>query len=100
MTADSNADIRRYAVVGTSARAGMYIGALAGVHARDGVIVAWCDQPGLGRRVAFHLGQLRGRDEVRAEGILGALAVGDKRLRLDAEPVGRADPAEGALWEP
>ena len=47
MTADSNGNIRRYAVVGTSARAGMYVGALAGVHARDGVIVAWCDPNGV-----------------------------------------------------
>ena len=35
--------MRRYAVVGTGARAGMYVGALAGAHAEDGVIVAWCD---------------------------------------------------------
>ncbi len=47
MTADSNGNIRRYAVVGTSARASMYVGALAGVHARDGVIVAWCDPNGV-----------------------------------------------------
>ncbi|MGD0554488.1 MAG: Gfo/Idh/MocA family oxidoreductase [Streptosporangiaceae bacterium] len=39
----TNPNIRRYAVVGTSARAGMYIGALADVHAQDGVIVAWCE---------------------------------------------------------
>lgn len=43
MAADSGGNVRRYAVVGTSARAGMYVGALARDHARDGVIVAWCD---------------------------------------------------------
>ncbi|GLY16429.1 Gfo/Idh/MocA family oxidoreductase [Kineosporia rhizophila] len=34
---------RRYAVVGTGHRAGMYIGALTGEHADVGRIVAWCD---------------------------------------------------------
>ena len=34
---------RRYAVVGTGARAGLYIRALAGRYAADGTIVAWCD---------------------------------------------------------
>ena len=40
-------NVSRYAVVGTSARAGMYVGALAGAHAQDGVIVAWCDPNGV-----------------------------------------------------
>ena len=34
---------RRYAVVGTGARAGLYIRALADRYAPDGAIVAWCD---------------------------------------------------------
>jgi predicted dehydrogenase len=34
---------RRYAVVGTGARAGLYIRALADRYAADGTIVAWCD---------------------------------------------------------
>ena len=34
---------RRYAVVGTGARAGLYIRALAGRYAADAAIVAWCD---------------------------------------------------------
>jgi predicted dehydrogenase len=34
---------RRYAVVGTGARAGLYIRALADRYAADGAIVAWCD---------------------------------------------------------
>nr|WP_308113588.1 Gfo/Idh/MocA family oxidoreductase [Kineosporia corallincola] len=34
---------RRYAVVGTGHRAGMYVGALLGEHADVGEIVAWCD---------------------------------------------------------
>ena len=34
---------RRYAVVGTGARAGLYIRALAGRFAADAAIVAWCD---------------------------------------------------------
>jgi len=39
---------RRYAVVGTGHRAGMYIGALTGEHADVGELVAWCD-PNPGR---------------------------------------------------
>ncbi|HEX4087630.1 MAG TPA: Gfo/Idh/MocA family oxidoreductase [Trebonia sp.] len=35
---------RRYAVVGTGARAGLYIRALADRYADEGTIVAWCDQ--------------------------------------------------------
>lgn len=34
---------RRYAVVGTGARAGLYIGALAHQYASVGVITAWCE---------------------------------------------------------
>ena len=34
---------RRYAVVGTGGRAGLYIRALAGPYADEGTIVAWCD---------------------------------------------------------
>jgi predicted dehydrogenase len=34
---------RRYAVVGTGARAGLYIRAFADRYAADGTIVAWCD---------------------------------------------------------
>jgi predicted dehydrogenase len=34
---------RRYAVIGTGARAGLYIRALADRYAADGTIVAWCD---------------------------------------------------------
>ncbi|MBO0806361.1 MAG: Gfo/Idh/MocA family oxidoreductase, partial [Nocardiopsaceae bacterium] len=37
------ADKRRYAVVGTGARAGLYVGALAGRYSPAGTIVAWCD---------------------------------------------------------
>jgi len=34
---------RRYAIVGTGARAGLYIRALADRYAADGAVVAWCD---------------------------------------------------------
>ncbi|GAA1305461.1 Gfo/Idh/MocA family oxidoreductase [Saccharothrix xinjiangensis] len=34
---------RRYAVVGVGHRAAMYVEALAGEYADDGVVVAWCD---------------------------------------------------------
>ena len=34
---------RRYAVVGTGARAGLYIRALSGQYAADAAIAAWCD---------------------------------------------------------
>lgn len=43
---------RRYAVVGTGHRAGMYVGAITGEHADVAELVAWCDtNPG---RMAFH----------------------------------------------
>jgi predicted dehydrogenase len=44
------ADQRRYAVVGTGARASMYIEALAGEY--PGEIVAWCDPNGV--RMSFY----------------------------------------------
>jgi predicted dehydrogenase len=65
VTTDSSGNIRRYAVVGTSARADMYVGALADVHARDGLIVAWCDPNGV--RMSYY-------DEVLAAAGLPASA--------------------------
>ncbi|GAB3261025.1 Gfo/Idh/MocA family protein [Kineosporia babensis] len=47
---------RRYSVVGTGHRAGMYIDALRGEHADVGEIVAWCDpNPG---RIDYYDGSL------------------------------------------
>ncbi|WP_276319555.1 Gfo/Idh/MocA family protein [Cellulomonas endophytica] len=54
---------RRYAVVGTGHRAGMYVGALVGEHADVGEIVAWCD-PNPGRMDYYDgvVGQAQGLD--------------------------------------
>jgi predicted dehydrogenase len=43
MTSANGTGRRRYAVVGTGSRAGLYIGALARGYAGQGTIVAWCD---------------------------------------------------------
>lgn len=56
MSADSSGTARRYAVVGTGARAGLYIGALAGPYSGDGTIVAFCDPNRT--RMDYHAGIL------------------------------------------
>ncbi len=43
MTTSGPTGPRRYAVVGTGARAGLYIGALAGRYADNGVLTSWCE---------------------------------------------------------
>jgi predicted dehydrogenase len=43
VTTGSEKATRRYAVVGTGGRAGLYIQALADGYAAAGTIVAWCD---------------------------------------------------------
>ncbi|ADI14957.1 oxidoreductase domain protein [Truepera radiovictrix DSM 17093] len=48
---------RRYALVGTGARAGMYIGSLLDRHAEVGEVVAFCDPNGT--RMAFYQRQVR-----------------------------------------